>query len=85
MSFRADGVAIDPNPAVEGQPVRIVVTGPGPWYISRDGSGTLTEVTPHNGEIELLTPPGTGGQSFTVTDLGEPPIDGSFSIVSPQP
>lgn len=86
MNDRADGVTIDPNPAVEGRPVRIVVSGPGPWYVSLDGSGTITEVTPQaNGEIELLSPPGAGGQSFTVTDLGDPPVDGSFPIVSQQP
>ncbi len=86
MSHVADGVTIDPNPAIEGQPVRITVTGPGPWYISRDGSGTITEVTPQAaGEIEILSPPGVGGQSFTVTDLGDPPIDGTFPINSPQP
>lgn len=86
MSHIADGVTIDPDPAVEGQPVSIKVNGPGPWYISLDGTGTITEITPQTaGEIELATPPGVGGQSFTVTDLGDPPVDGSFPIVSPQP
>ena len=86
MSRLVGGVTIDPNPAVEGQPVRIVVTGPGPWYVSLDGSGAITEVTPQaNGEIEILSPPGAGGESFTVTDLGDPPVDGSFPIVSQHP
>jgi hypothetical protein len=78
-------ITIDPNPAVEGQPVVITVAGSGPWYVGRDGSGSVTEVTPTNGEIELLAPPGTAGQTFTVTDFGSPPTSAPFSIVAPQP
>lgn len=80
------GISIEPNPAVEGQPVRIIVSGPGPWYISRDGSGVITELRPNaSGEYELAAPPGSGGESFTITDFGNPPAAAGFPIVSQRP
>jgi hypothetical protein len=76
-------ISISPNPAVAGQPVLISVPGPGPWYISVDPDGDVHEYNPTNGEIEISTP-GTGGQTFTVTDFGSPPINETFNINAPQ-
>ncbi|HLU37984.1 MAG TPA: hypothetical protein VK081_01285 [Planctomycetota bacterium] len=74
---------MDPNPAVEGQPVTITVTGPGPWYVVPNPSGEPKEYKPdaHN-EIELLAPPGNAGGSFTITDFGDPATEIRVDIVS---
>jgi len=79
------GIRIDPDPAVEGQLVTITVpaTAQGPWYVSLDPSGEVTEVTPDaQGQVEIM-PPGGGGDSFTVTNFDDPPTGSSFDIVSP--
>jgi hypothetical protein len=69
-------INVDPNPAVEGQPVTITVTGPGPWYVTGNPNGDIVEYTPNqNLEIELASPPAGAGASFTVTDFGDPPSD----------
>lgn len=80
---RPNGIVVDPNPAVEGQPVTITVTGPGPWYVAGNPSGEVKEYRPDaNNEIELLAPPGGAGESFTVTDFGDPPTNARIDIVS---
>ncbi len=76
-------ISISPNPAVAGQSVLISVPGPGPWYVSLDPDGEVREYSPPNGEIEISTP-GSGGQTFTVTDFGDPPINETFDINSQQ-
>ncbi|HLU38358.1 MAG TPA: hypothetical protein VK081_03175 [Planctomycetota bacterium] len=64
-----DRIKVDPNPAIEGQPVTITVTGPGPWFIAGDPDGEIREYQPGpNNEIELTAPPGRGGGTFTITD-----------------
>lgn len=79
------GIRIQPDPAVEGQLVTITVTGTGPWYVARDPSGQLTEITPDaNGEAEITTP-GVGGETFTVMNTSEPFVNEFFDIVSPHP
>ncbi|MEZ5963852.1 MAG: hypothetical protein R3F56_08415 [Planctomycetota bacterium] len=76
-------IKVEPNPAIEGQAVTIVVTGPGPWYVAGNPGGEIVEYTPDaNNEIELLTPPGQAGGSFTVTDFGDPPTNARIDIVS---
>jgi hypothetical protein len=80
----SSGVSVQPNPPVEGQPVTITVTGPGPFYVSRDPDGDLTRYDADaQGEIELTTPPGAAGQSFTVSNYADPPVDGRFTIAPP--
>lgn len=75
------GVTVNPNPPVEGEALTITVTGPGPFYISRDPDGDLVKHTPDaQGEIELSAPPGSAGQSFTVSNYADPPVDGRFTI-----
>jgi hypothetical protein len=64
-----DRLVVEPDPAIEGQPVTITVTGPGPWTIAGNPDGELREYQPdQNNEIELSAPPGRGGGSFTITD-----------------
>ncbi len=76
-------IDVEPNPAVEGWPVTITVEGAGPWLIAREPDGAVTEYQPDaQGQIELLTPPGTSGQSFTVTNSGTPPDSARIDIVS---
>lgn len=76
-----DHIRIEPDPAVEGQLVSITVTGTGPWYVARDPSGELTEITPDaNGEVEIRTP-GVGGETFTVMNTSEPYVNDFFDIV----
>ena len=78
-----DNITITPNPPVVGQSVVISVPHAGPWTISLDGSGVGTEVTPNErGEIDLPSPPGRGGQSFTISDGRTPATDASFDIES---
>lgn len=78
------GVKVQPNPPVEGQPVTITVTGPGPFYVSCDPDGPLVKYTPDaHGEIELTSPPGSAGQSFTVSNYADPTVDGQF-VIAPQ-
>lgn len=87
MTLPGGGLRIDPDPAVEGQMVTITVpaTAQGPWYVSLDPSGTLTEVTPDaQGQIEIMTP-GRGGDTFTVTNFDDPPTGASFRVVAPSP
>ena len=80
---RRNGIVVEPNPAVEGQPVTITVTGPGPWYVAGNPSGEITEYQPNpNNEIELLAPPGQAGGSFTITDYGDPPTSARIDIGS---
>lgn len=70
-----------PSPPIEGQGVVIYVPHDGPWWVSLDGSGVLTEVRPDSrGEIDLPAPPGSGGQTFTVSDRGDPSTAASFEI-----
>ena len=72
-----------PNPPVEGQSVVISVPHSGPWVISLDGSGVGTEVTANErGEIDLPSPPGGAGQSFTISDGRSPATDARFDIHS---
>jgi hypothetical protein len=83
MARLRDQLEVEPNPAVEGQPVTITVTGSGPWYIGGNPDGELREYRPdRNQEIELTSPPGTAGGSFTVTDFGDPPTEARVNIVS---
>jgi len=78
------GVRISPDPAIEGQLVTIILEGSGPWYMARDPDGDLIELQPDaNGEAEVQ-PPGSGGDTFSVTNFGDPPLDGNFHIVSTQ-
>jgi len=78
---RGGDITIDPDPPVEGQPVIITVPHSGPWYVSGDGSGEVTEHTPNDrGEIELSAPPGHGNDTFTVTDYRDPATDGNFRV-----
>ena len=78
-----NGIVVEPNPAVEGQPVTITVTGPGPWSIAGNPDGEIKEYSPNqNNEIELLAPPGRAGGSFTITDFGDPPTDARIDITS---
>lgn len=75
------GVTVEPNPPIEGQGVTITVTGSGPFYINLDPDGDLVAYSPDShGEIELLQPPGSAGQSFTVSNYDDPPVDGRFTI-----
>ncbi|MEZ5965843.1 MAG: hypothetical protein R3F56_18555 [Planctomycetota bacterium] len=77
-------IRIDPDPAIEGQLVTITLpaSASGPWYVSLDPSGTVTEVTPDgDGQVEIMAP-GVGGESFTVTNFDDPPTGASFDIVS---
>jgi hypothetical protein len=77
----ANGVTAEPNPPIEGQGVTLTVTGRGPFYMSRDPDGDLIELTPNSDNvIELGQPPGTAGQTFTVTNFGDPPVEGRFTI-----
>ncbi len=79
------GVSVQPNPPLEGRTVTITLRGPGPWYLSRDPSGTVTEITPDaQGQVEMLAP-GSGGDFFTVTDTLDPPTGGTFQIASTNP
>jgi len=83
MLHRRDRIVVDPDPAIEGQPVRITVTGPGPWFVAGNPDGEIVEKVPdQNNEIELLEPPGQAGGSFTITDFGDPPTDARIDIVS---
>lgn len=79
--FCSGNITTVPNPPVEGQSVVITVPHSGPWLISRDGSGEYSEVTADSrGEIDLPAPPGTGGQSFTISDGRDPPTHASFTV-----
>ena len=81
--LRFGDITTQPNPPVENQSLVIVVPHPGPWSISLDGSGVITEVTAdERGQIDLPAPPGVGGQSFSISDGGTPPVDANFDIVS---
>jgi hypothetical protein len=76
-------IRVEPNPAIEHQPVTITVTGPGPWYMAGNPGGELREVIADgNNEIELAAPPGEAGASFTITDFGDPPTNARIDIVS---
>ncbi len=80
----SNGVKVQPNPPVEGQAVTITVSGPGPFYVSRDPDGDIVKYTPDaQGEIELSSPPGSAGQSFTVSNYADPTVDGQF-VIAPQ-
>jgi hypothetical protein len=75
------GVTVQPNPPVEGKGVTITVSGPGPFYVNRNPDGELLVYTPDdNGEIELAQPPGAAGESFTVSNYGNPLVDGRFTV-----
>lgn len=79
----ASRIKVEPNPAQEGQTVTITVTGPGPWFIAGNPGGEIREYTAdHNNQIELTAPPGAGGDSFTITDFGDPPTDARVDIES---
>lgn len=79
----ASEIKVEPDPAIEGQPVTIIVTGPGPWYVAGNPGGEIVEHRPdNNNEIELLAPPGQAGSSFTITDFGDPPTNVRIDIVS---
>jgi len=81
-AVRSSGIRIDPDPAVEGQPVTITVVGTGPWYVAQDPSGDLVEIKPDaNGEVEMTTP-GAGGGTFTVMNGSEPYVNDFFDVVS---
>ncbi len=80
--FRHD-ISTRPNPPMEGQTLIITVPHSGPWYVSLDGSGRSQELRANErGELELPSPPGRGGETFTVTDYRDPPTDGNFEITS---
>lgn len=68
-------IKVDPNPAVEGQPITITFPGPGPWFIRRDGtSGGWDKVAidPETNTARLDAPPGQGGDSFSISNLEIP-------------
>ncbi len=80
---------ISPNPPVEGQAATVTVPHDGPWYVyvTDHATGALIELGPLNATtghiLELDVPPGTGGDTLTITDEREPlPKDADFPIVS---
>jgi hypothetical protein len=76
-------IDVSPDPAHEGQPVTITVTGPGPWLISRNPDGEIREYQANaSGQIELTAPPGAGGESFTILNSEDPPAQARIDIVS---
>ena len=76
------GIQITPDPAIEGQTVSIRLPGAGSWVMARDPDGDLIELHPDvNGMVEVY-PPGAGGDTFSITNFGDPPRDGNFRIVS---
>ncbi len=82
LGNRQGDITIKPDPAVEGQPVTIHVPEGGTWYVGVDGTGQIVEIKPNDkNEIEL-TLSGRGGETFTVTNAGNPPTNASFDIVA---
>jgi hypothetical protein len=75
-------IDVEPNPAVEGQPVTITVEGPGPWLVMGDPDGEVREHEPDSqGQIELTAPPGASGGTFTVMNSADPPVSQRVDIV----
>lgn len=75
-------IRIDPDPAREGQPVTITFPHGGPWFVGVDPDGEVLEVSPGEDLQAEIAIPGEGGETFTVTDLRDPPTEGNFNIVS---
>lgn len=62
-------IVVDPNPAVEGQPVTISVDGPGnfEWGVFGHGTQPLV-IDPETGRAQIVLPAGSGGGVLIVTD-----------------
>jgi hypothetical protein len=66
-------IVVEPNPAIEGQPVTVRVTGPGPHYW-RTGDLDWEEIPidEETGRGFITLPPGTGGDTLLISDLAIP-------------
>jgi hypothetical protein len=81
----AGEITVEPNPAVEGQPVVITFPGPGPWFVRREGSSdgwTEVEVDAESNTARLNFPPSPAGGSFSVSDAGTPGTSTSVPVIA---
>jgi hypothetical protein len=72
-------VIVEPNPAVEGQPVTITVDGPGPYSWSVDGQTAWERlpIDPETRQGRITLPPSSGGSVLNVSDHNLPAPDGA--------
>lgn len=69
-------IVVDPNPAIEGQPVTVRVDGPGPHYWRVSGEEWVEiGIDPETGRGTIDVPPGTGEDVLVVSDLAVPNAD----------
>ena len=66
-------IVVDPNPAIEGQPVNITVTGAGPhyWRTSETGWQTIP-IDVETGRGSITMPAGSAGDVLMISDLAIP-------------
>lgn len=69
-------IVVDPNPAIEGQPVTINVDGPGPYYWRVAGQDwQVVPIDEETGLARIDVPAGTGGGVLDVSDRQQPSPD----------
>ena len=69
-------IVVEPNPAIEGQPVSVSVDGPGPHYWRVAGQEWQeVPVDEETGRGRIDVPPGTGGGVLDVSDRRSPSAD----------
>jgi hypothetical protein len=69
-------IVVEPNPAVEGQPVTVRVDGSGPYFWRVSGEEwTEVAIDPETGQGRIDVPPGSGGDTLVVSDRERPNPD----------
>jgi hypothetical protein len=79
-------IVVDPNPAIEGSPVTITVSGPGPysWAVSPTGEWQTVPIDPETQRGQIVLPAGSGGHVLQISDLAIPNSDSAaVNIDSP--
>ena len=69
-------IVVDPNPAIEGQPVTVKVDQPGAYYWRTPGGDwQRIPIDPETNSGSLTPPPGSGGSILDVSNLAAPNPD----------
>lgn len=76
-------ITVDPDPAIEGQPATITVSGGGPYYWRVSGQPWQEiPIDEESGAGRVTLPAGSGGGVLDISDLKFPAPDQSETLVN---
>ncbi len=76
-------IVVDPNPAIEGQPATVTVSGPGPYYWRVAGHPwEEIPIDEESGAGRITLPAGSGGGVLDISDRRHPTPDQSETLVN---